>query len=122
MRPPPLHYSQTWITSWLFLLLESNLYVLIHGILYGTSRIYACIREGVHRSNHDFSIVLDEHLKEVCASLRNLFALLIPGVKQHSVQSFLAVFLLWQSLIFLAINKFLQLFFISVNRNLYAFR
>lgn len=35
MRPPPLHYSQTWITSWLFLLLESNLYVLIHGILYG---------------------------------------------------------------------------------------
>lgn len=92
MRPPPLHYSQTWITSWLFLLLESNLYVLIHGILYGTSRIYACIREGVHRLNHDFSIVLDEHLKEVYASLRNLFALLIPGVKQHSVQSFLAVF------------------------------
>ncbi len=39
MQPPPLYYSQTWITSWLFLLLESNLYVLIHGILYGTSNL-----------------------------------------------------------------------------------
>lgn len=98
MRPPPLQPDLDYQLA--FLLLESNLYVLTHGILYGTSRIYACIREVVHRLDRDFSTVLDEHLKEVYASLHNLFALLIPDVKQHSVQSFLAVFLLWQSLIF----------------------